>query len=246
MRSILGIAFNAVVISLALSYRTQTDLVVDPTNAIAPMVGPGGNVFSNMLVSYRHLGVFFRQLFGHFGWTSFYPPLVVPVLFVTALVMSIGIMRISTWRLRSGLAALMVFVYFGPVILEGVRASSTGFFYQGRYILPVAIGIPIYIWLRGEERVPNRYTFLLTRTIVGLCAGSSLFAANYAARRFVTGTDGRILWFFDVKWNPPGGPYVLLGLLVCSMIGACLIVASVGSGNGASTQRDMADSIRSR
>jgi hypothetical protein len=75
-----------------------------------------------MLVSYGHLGNFFRQLFGHFGWTSFYPPVAIPVLFVTAVVMSIGIMRISTWRLRSGLAALIAFVYFGPVVLEGARA----------------------------------------------------------------------------------------------------------------------------
>jgi hypothetical protein len=246
MRSILGIAFNAAVISLALSYRTQTDLVVDPTNAIAPMVGPGGNVFSNMLVSYRHLGVFFRQLFGHFGWTSFYPPFVVPVLFVTAVVMSIGVMRISTWRLRSGLAALIAFVYFGPVVLEGVRASSTGFFYQGRYVLPVAIGIPIYVWLRGEEREPNRYTLLLTQSIVGLSAGSSIFAANYVARRFVSGTNGRILWFFDAKWSPPGGVYVTLGLLVGATIGACLLGAVVVSDNDAKPQRDLVDSVQSR
>ena len=245
MRSIVGIAFNAVIISLAWSYRPQTNLVINPTNTIMPSVGSSGNIFFHMLVSYRHLGVFFRQLFGYFGWTSFYPPVVAPVLFVTALVMSFGIMRISTWRLRAGLVALTAFVYFGPVVLEGARASSLGFFYQGRYMLPVAIGIPIYIWLRGEEREPNRFTLLLTRTITGLCAGSSIFAANYVARRFVSGTNGRILWFFDVKWNPPGGPYVLLGLLVCSMIGACLMVASVGSGNEAPTQRDMADSIRS-
>lgn len=246
MRSILGVAFNAIVISIALTYRAQTDLVVDPTGAITPMVGAGGNMLSNMQVSYERLGSFFRELFGYFGWTSFYPPVAVPVLFVTAVVMSIGIMRISTWRLRSGLAFLMAFVYFGPVVLEGARASSLGFFYQGRYILPVAIGIPIYIWLRGEEREPNRYTLLLTRTIIGLSAGSSIFAANYVARRFVSGTDGRILWFLDVNWSPPGGPYVLLGLLVFSMIGACLMVASVVTANEAPPQRDTVDSIRSR
>ena len=245
MRSILGVALNAIVISIALTYRKQTDLVDDPTNTIAPMVGAGGDIFSNMLISYERLGSFFRQLFGYFGWTSFYPPVVVPVLFVTCVVMSVGIMRISSWRLRSGLVALSAFVYFGPVVLEGARASSWGFFYQGRYILPVAIGIPIYIWLRGEERVRNRYTLPLTRTIVGLSAGSSIFAANYVARRFVSGTDGRILWFLDVKWSPPGGPYVLLGLLACSMIGACLMVASVTSVNEAPPQMDIIDSIRS-
>lgn len=246
MRSILGIAFNAIVISLALSYRKQTDLVVDPANTIAPMVGPGGSVFSNILVSYRDLGLFFRQLFGFFGWTSFYPPVAVPLFFLTAITFSIVIMRISTWRLRTSLVALMGFVYLGPVVLEGARASSLGFFYQGRYILPVAIGIPIFIWLRGEERVRNRYSLPLTRTIVGLSAGSSIFAANYVARRFVSGTDGRILWFFDVKWSPPGGPYLLFGLLACSMIGACLMVVSVVSVNEAPLQRDIVESIRSR
>jgi hypothetical protein len=210
------------------------------------MVPPGGDIFSNVLVSYRHLGAFFRQLFGYFGWTSFYPPVVVPVLFIIALVMSIGVMRISTWRLRSGLAALIAFVYFGPVVLEGARASSTGFFYQGRYILPVAIGIPIYIWLRGEEREPNRYTLLLTRSIVGLSAGSSIFAANYVARRFVSGTNGRILWFFDVKWNPPGGAYMTLSLLVGAMIGACLLIAVVVSDYEARPQVDLVDSVQSR
>lgn len=246
IRLIAGIAFNAIVISLALSYRTQTDLVVDPTNAITPMVGAGGDIFTNMSLSYQRLGIFFRQLFGFFGWTSFYPPVAVPLFFLTAITISIVIMRISTWRLRSGLAALMGFVYLGPVVLEGARASSLGFFYQGRYMLPVAIGIPIFIWLRGEEREPNRYTLLLTRTIIGLSAGSSIFAANYVARRFVSGTDGRVLWFLDVNWSPPGGPYVLLGLLVFSMIGACLMVASVVTVNEAPLQRDTVDSIQSR
>ena len=246
MRSILGIAFNAIVISIALTYRAQTDLVVDPTGAITPMVGAGGNMLSNMQVSYERLGSFFRQLFGYFGWTSFYPPVAVPVLFVTAIVMSIGIMRISTWRLRSGLAFLMAFVYLGPVVLEGARASSLGFFYQGRYILPVAIGIPMYIWLRGEEREPNRYTLLLTRTIIGLSAGSSIFAANYVARRFVSGTNGRILWFLDVNWSPPGGVYVTLCLLVGAMLGACLLSVTVVSDYQTKPQMDLVDSVQSR
>ena len=246
IRSILGVAFNAVVISIALTYRAQTDLVVDPTGATTPMVGAGGDILSNMLISYERLGSFFRQLFGFFGWTSFYPPVVVPVLFVAAVALSIAIMRISTWRLRSGLAALMAFVYLGPVVLEGARASSLGFFYQGRYMLPVAIGIPMYIWLRGEEREPNRYTLLLTRTIVGLSAGSSIFAANYVARRFVSGTDGRILWFFDVKWNPPGGVYISLGLLVGAMIGVCLLMAIVVSDYESKPQMDLVDSVQSR
>ena len=112
--------------------------------------------------------------------------------------------------------------------------------------MPVAIGIPIYIWLRGEERVPNRYTLPLTRTIVGLCAGSSIFAANYVARRFVSGTDGRILWFFDVKWNPPGGVYISLGLLVGAMIGVCLLMAIVVSDYESKPQMDLVDSVQSR
>ena len=246
VKSIAGLAFNAVVISLALTYRSQTDLVIDPTNAITPMVGAGGDIFTNMSLSYQRLGIFFRQLFGFFGWTSFYPPVAVPIFFLTAITISIVIMRISTWRLRTSLVALMGFVYLGPVVLEGARASSLGFFYQGRYMLPVAIGIPIFIWLRGEERGLNRYTLPLTRTIVGLSTGSSIFAANYVARRFVSGTDGRILWFFDVKWSPPGGPYLLFGLLACSMIGACLMVVSVVSVNEAPLQRDTVDSIQSR
>lgn len=246
MRSIVGIAFNAVVISLALSYRTQTDLVIDPASTVTSTVGADGDIFSNMYVSSQRLGIFFRQLFGFFGWTSFYPPVAVPVLFVTALVMSITIMKISTWRLRAGLAGLTAFVYFCPVVLEGARASSLGFFYQGRYMLPVAIGIPIYIWLRGEDRVTNRYTLLLTRTIVGLCTGSSIFVANYVARRFISGTDGRILWFLDVKWSPPGGAYMTLSFLVGAMIGACLLTAIVVSDYEAKPQMDLVDSVQSR
>jgi len=246
IRQLAGIILNALIISIALTFRSRTDPEVNTLIPLKIMVGPGGDLLSNMLFSYRRLGTFFQQLFGYFGWTSFYPPVAVPMLFVAAVVVSMGVMKIPHWRVHLGLLALMTFVYFAPVVLEGARASHAGFDYQGRYLLPVAIGIPIFIWLRGEEREPNRYTLLLTRAIVALCGGTSIFTANYVARRFISGTDGRILWFLDVKWSPPGGVYVTLGLLIGAMIGVCLLTAIVVSDYEATPQMELVDSVQSR
>ena len=245
VRSLVGIVFNAIVISIAITYRSRTDLEADAANTIKPLVSPGGDTFSNMLISYGNLGTFFRQFFGYFGWTSFYPPKVVPVLFMTALVLSLGLVTLTQWRMRAGLAALLSFVFFSPVVLEGARASHAGFFYQGRYLLPVAVGIPIYIWLRGTERKPNRMTPVLTTMIIALSAGSSIFTANYVARRFVSGTDGRLLWFFDVKWSPPGGAFVTLSLLVAATVFACLMAAVVVVDTEVRPKLEIVDSVQS-
>ena len=207
-------------VSALWTFRSQTELIRDPENPVAEYVGSGGTILANMLKSFKNSGLYFKQMFGFFGWTSFYPPVLVSILFCLAVLVSLATRRMSSIRQKMGLALLTVFVVFAPTVLEGARAAGAGFFYQGRYMLPVAVGVPIYIWLRGDERNKNVGTAWVERTVIALGTGVSIFTALYVARRFISGTDGRLFWMLDVKWSPPGGAFPVLALILGASLGA--------------------------
>jgi len=84
----------------------------------------GGSLIDNLRISFDHSDEFFMQMFGFFGWTSFYPPLVVPILGVCAVVLLVVASgsRKSRWSLVV-FGLLLAAVVLAPTVLEGARAA---------------------------------------------------------------------------------------------------------------------------
>ncbi len=91
-----------------------------------------------------------------------------------------------------------------PVLVEAAGAHEAGFIWQGRYSLPLGVGVPIVAGIgvgssEGAERLGRRLGIVL---VAGL-AGAQLLAFAAAIHRYAVGAGGP-LWFFpDAKWNPP-------------------------------------------
>lgn len=178
----------------------------------------GGTTWGNMRISFDRTIGYLHQTLGYFGWTSFYSPRTVVLLMVAALGVLLWSARKSTWRVRVGILALILYGVFGPAILEGARAATAGFGFQGRYLLPVLVGLPI-LCSRGadDESVrPSTVRFLRGVAILG-----HLIALNYVLRRFSVGLDGTYLWLFDPTWAGMPGKWILygsiLGTLACGL-----------------------------
>jgi hypothetical protein len=171
------------------------------------------SILSNVRYSFMRLDDYVLQLFGHFGWTSLYPPLLVPICAVSAIaVLAIPIGPLSRRDFCARWIACAV-VGLAPLVLEGLRARSSGFGYQGRYLLPVAVGLPI-LFASGV----SSFTVRRVRTVVALAGIAQLVALAYTAHRYLVGTGGPYWWIGKERWSPPiGGSGLALILLVAAV-----------------------------
>ena len=85
-----------------------------------------------------------HEMFGYFGWLEVPAPRAVLVLW-TALILVLvgGALAVGTWRHRGVLVALVALAVAIHVVPEALSAARQGFIGQGRYALPVAVGVPI-------------------------------------------------------------------------------------------------------
>jgi len=180
-------------------------------------------MISNVQTSFGRIGHFLWQMIGHFGWTAFYPQRIVPILFLVALLGLVAIGRYFGKRQIVLIWSLFLFVIFAPGILEGVNAASQGFFYQGRYMVPIAVGAPLLLVAVGHDRFKKRRESLLGLTFIACCVVSNVFVTWQTARRFVVGMNGPIWWSKHPQWLPIGGTFSIVFPLTVATASAVAI-----------------------
>jgi hypothetical protein len=97
------------------------------------------------------------------------------------------------------------------------QANSNGLNWQGRYGLPVYIGLPFVVMARRPRIDPR--TLRIAVIIFGVVQWISLY---WALRRWSVGTNGPLLYLFKETWIPPV-PSVLI--LAVGAAGAWLVAA---------------------
>ncbi|GGC11405.1 DUF2142 domain-containing protein [Cellulomonas carbonis] len=162
---------------------------------------------------------YYEGMVGRFGWLDTRPPSWTYYWFTAVL----GTVLAAAWavarrRQRVVVAVLAVAVWLVPVALQVPNARYLGLPWQGRYLLAVAVGVPILAGLAVQARVtaiPRRVTrrvLVLGVTTLGVVHLAQLLAN---LRRYVAGTEAP--WFEPVAnpWYPPVPlPLVLVGAVV--------------------------------
>ena len=151
--------------------------------------------------------------------------------------------RVEGRRMRAlvtGIAVLGLAVV-AAWILEMARGNTTGTYWQGRYSLPLLMGVPMLVglplvsarrWLAGGER-------MVATTVVGVAALVAVVVFVVAVRRWGVGTAGS--WNLN-DWDTYGAPIpttllvVLHGAAVV-VLGWALTTGSTPSTGGASAPR---------
>ena len=126
-----------------------------------------------------------------------------------------------THRVVAGLGALVLLL---PILLEARQAPSVGFFWLGRYILPVAAGIPIAVaaWL-GATGDPARVRSF-ARVVLVVTALAQVAAYVATVRRYAVGTDGRLLYLTGPHWAPTIPGLLLLLVFLAGTVGLCVVL----------------------
>jgi hypothetical protein len=160
------------------------------------------------------------QMIGNFGWldtSAPYPTILVWYATVSALLL-VALVQRGQRRARIGILAVLAAVVLVPIALTIPTAEAAGIVWQGRYTLPLAVGLaPLSVLLLAPLR--GEVASMLDRlATLSVCAvGVAHVGAFYwAARRYAEGSEG--LWVtVDPRWGSPLGflPAVALyGLLV--------------------------------
>jgi hypothetical protein len=171
-----------------------------------------------------------RQCIGEFGWLDISVPLLVFVVWLAAL----G--GLATFALalckgcRRALPLLCLAILVMPVIFESPQINKVGTYWQGRYWLPLAVGLPLVasamsprMRSRHARRSLSPHLTLVGAVIFSACLVTAQLAAFLTAlHRYQTGTGAAP--GTPVHWAPPGGVAFSVGFC---LFGQVLLTAFV-------------------
>lgn len=148
------------------------------------------------------------------------------------------------WIIGTVLLVALAFVFgrgrlaWGPLLLLAVSivvqvageypsVSTLGFYWQGRYTLPMLVGVPLLgaVAVGVSARAPR----IPRRVVVGggLAIGSALLLAYYQTlRRYTVGAAGPLQIWKDMGWTPPV-PVIVLLLLFLIATGAWVLIGAL-------------------
>jgi hypothetical protein len=182
--------------------------------------------------SFDRLWVRAQQAIGFVGWNDAGP---VPALawiwslLVIGMVVA-GLLR-GSWRTRAMLVALMAATVAFTVVPEALSAERLGFIWQGRYSLPVAMGVPVLAgWMVGRRPLSPALAVAGGIALGGAWVTGQFLGIAGALRRYMEGINHPLLAYLDGgPWDPRLPPWLITGGLV---LAAALLTATLLRGAG--------------
>jgi hypothetical protein len=167
------------------------------------------------------------QTIGDFGWLDTPAPQVTKVIWLVAVGGLVVVGLATSARCRRALPLLAVAIVALPVVFEAPRLNTTGVYWQGRYWLPLIVGIPLLAStaLSARKGIRGRQPSLV---LVGvLVTGVALAIAQVAAflhalHRYRSGL--RPGPHPGLRWSPPGGPVLVVATF---LVGEALLIGLV-------------------
>ena len=171
--------------------------------------------------SMHNWGQYLHQTIGVLGWLDTnLPSFVYAAWFVALGLVAVIHLRGATRRTIVALVALVVIWLALPLIINGFTNSRAGLTYQGRYSLPIFVGVAFLPLFNDRPKLPApRFS---QRSLVGavlvLVVVAEVGAFWEMLRRFSVGVDGKIVLTGDLPWKPSVAPMLLIALNAAAMI----------------------------
>jgi hypothetical protein len=212
-------------VGVAFVFATAWILIARPDQAVIGLPDPrstGDQIHASLSMIPKRTG----QLIGPIGWLDVpLPSFLVRIwLGVSVFLLFLGLV-FGSWRRRLALVLLTAGVLLGPTLAEVPSASDYGLIWQGRYTLPIAMGIPILAAWTLHERVIDR-----SRVIRGLGVATvvAVVAANFLAvcvalTRHATGQA----WPLNVEFGPQPWSADVRGWVVLTVTGSGLLLVGL-------------------
>ncbi len=200
-----GMQLAAVLIGIATLSQVVWNVIVRP---VATGTSVEVSQYERIRNTIGRSGFFYDSMIGNFGWLNVKAPYVVILIWTAAigLLLSLGLSLPSR---RAALALLLTAAatVMLPLASEYREVPIIGPFWQGRYTLPLAVGVPlIAAWIIGASSIGER----LARSRLPLIVGAALFIGHFLSfaqtlRRFSVGYNGSFMYWRAPSWSPPLG-----------------------------------------
>ncbi len=189
-----------------------------PTLLGAP-AKPRLSLFGSLWLTLRLTGYRLRQCVGDFGWLDTPVSQTVIVIWTSA-VIGLAAYGLAVSRgLRRALPLLVLSLLALPLIFESPQIDTVGPYWQGRYWLPLAVGIPLIASSVAYKRASRRSVVisqplrLVGFTGMGvILALTQISAFMTALHRYQTGLGAKV--DAPTRWTPPGGTVLVVSLFV--------------------------------
>ncbi|NMR20874.1 DUF2142 domain-containing protein [Cellulomonas fimi] len=195
-------------------------------------------------ISVNNTSVYLQNMIGQFGWTDTNLPVWLHMVFAGALgVVALVALALGTWRERVLLLGLTAVIILLPVVIHASQARYLGIIWQGRYILPIAVGLPIlagYVLVRRAVAIPRPETVRIVTTVATILAWVLAVAFVFNLHRYVNGAYGSWRRVVEGAWLPPVhvGLVLLVGLLGSAGVGVLVARVARGGADGTFARGD--------
>jgi hypothetical protein len=175
------------------------------------------------------------ELIGTFGWNDTPSPVLVYAVWTLLLVAAGVVVAVrGTAAVRLAFVAVLVLLVGLPAATDAIGIGEVSFVWQGRYGLPLAMGLPVLVLIALTTGPPPRRfdPTAMTRVLVLTLVVAQAAAFYWTLVRYVAGRPGS--WSaFAGPWSPPGGSVTVLLLLAA---GAGALAWWAGWSTGPSAQ----------
>jgi hypothetical protein len=204
-------ALGASIVACALG--TAWILTADSLPAGSGQVGIP--LFNNVIHTLGITSAYAEQMFVALGWLDFGAP----KWLIFLLVAGVGAVVLVGWaaadgRVRFAVALTAAGTFAMPIAAHVVQADKIGFFWQGRYALPIAVGIVLLSGLaisRRDHELPSWLSLNLVTALSAIVVVGHTVMFYATLHRYSVGFDGG--WVLDepLPWLPV--PAAVLTLL---------------------------------
>jgi hypothetical protein len=190
-----------------------------------------------------------REVVGLFGATTVTPPVVVPLLWLLALVTVVWLARRGTETRHLVVAAVMALVSYGMLVWgDALNVPDTSVVWQGRHVLPGLVAALVVV-VAGScvaatvdtasiastattngAAIVDRQRMLrrLGPGLLGLLVVVQVWCFAYAVRHYTVGHDGPanpFVFLLDTDWSPPLlPPWLYVGLFAASLAALAVVL----------------------
>lgn len=171
-----------------------------------------------------------RQEIGVFGWLDTPSPWATRMLWflVAGGALTIGVMVGRVRHLLSMALTLAATVSI-PLLIAAVTYSHDGYYEQGRYFLPIAVGIPIVALANVRTNTHSTTSARRVLTFFGAAVALAQFLAFYfALRRYRVGVNGPIVGSGSLPpsqiWVPPLGTIPLEAFFLAAYVATVVML----------------------
>lgn len=172
---------------------------------------------------------YLRQMVGVFGWLDAPAPALTFLVWGTAVAVLVVLAAAATRSRRLRLVVLVVALALValPVGLQLPGAEDAGLIWQGRYLLPLAAGLPLLCALLLAREQPGLLQLArLDAVLVPALLLAHVAALYWVLRRYAVGADGRLL-VTAAPWETPVGIPAVMGMYTGALVLLVLLLRTV-------------------